>query len=165
MKQQDILILLKLLSLKDSNCTQVQIADALLISRSEISEGLERLKISGLVDHSKTKVQKLAAREFLVHGLRYVFPPKLGTKVRGIATAHSASPIMEHLKVGDEMYVWKAAKGTKRGIEIEPIYKTVPKIVDQDPDLYELLVIVDTLRIGRVRELEIAIAELDKKLK
>jgi len=37
-------------------------------------------------------------------------------------------------------------------------------IVTSQPKLYEYLVIVDTLRIGRVREVEAAILKLDKRL-
>lgn len=36
------------------------------------------------------------------------------------------------------------------------MYKSVPEIVNDDAELYELLVIVDTLRIGKIREIEIA---------
>ena len=45
---------------------------------------------------------------------------------------------------------------------IEPLYKSVPEIVNDDAELYELLVIVDTLRIGKIREIEIAKSELKK---
>jgi hypothetical protein len=164
MKPQDILVVLKLLSLRKQDWTQAQIADSLLISAAEMSAVFERLKKSRFIDASKQQVRKLAIREFLIHGLKYVFPPQLGTKVRGIATGHSAPPIRQHIIESEEIYVWKSAKGNRRGIEINPLYKTVPKIVATDPELYELLVIVDTLRIGKVREIEIAIAELDKKL-
>ena len=57
------------------------------------------------------------------------------------------------------------AKGIKRGQSIEPLYKTVPKIAQKDKSLYELLALTDTLRVGRAREIKIAIEELEKRMK
>ena len=164
MKPQDILVVLMLLSIRKDEWTQAQIADSLMISKAEMSQIFARLRTCGFLDLSKTHLQKLAIREFLIHGLKYVFPAKPGTKVRGIATAFSAPPIQKHITGNGDIYVWKSAKGNRRGIEIKPLYKTVPKIVNHLPGLYELLVITDTLRIGKVREVEIAISELDKIL-
>lgn len=59
-----------------------------------------------------------------------------------------------------EKYVWPDAKGDMRGAAITPLYKTVPAAVANDSILYNLLAIADTLRIGRVREVEIAKVEL-----
>ncbi|GHT32092.1 hypothetical protein AGMMS49574_14970 [Bacteroidia bacterium] len=106
----------------------------------------------------------MALREFLITGLKYVFPAQIGATVRGIGTAHSASPIKELISEGKEIYVWAYSRGTRRGNSVSPLYKTVPKIVGSQSDLYEYLVIADTLRIGRVREIEIAINALDKRL-
>ena len=47
---------------------------------------------------------------------------------------------------------------------IEPLYPSVPEAAMRDEELYQLLVIVDTLRIGRAREKEIAIKELRIRL-
>ena len=42
--------------------------------------------------------------------------------------------------------------------------KSFLSVAQNDSDLYELLVIVDTLRLGRAREKEIAANELAKRL-
>ena len=102
--------------------------------------------------------------EFLLYGLKYVFPTEPGALVKGIPTAHSASPIKEHI-YSNEMYVWPYAKGTHRGQAIEPLYKTLPQVATEDNLFYELLTIVDTIRVGRVREIKIATLELNKRLK
>jgi hypothetical protein len=44
-------------------------------------------------------------------------------------------------------------------------HKTIPQIVQDDELFYELLTIIDTIRVGRVREVKIAIDELNKRLK
>lgn len=163
-KPQDILTLLKIVSLGYEPWTQVQLAEGLKISPAEVSNVFDRLVEAGFVNQSKDRINKQALKEFLVHGLKYTFPPKVGAKTRGIATAHSASPIKEHIHEGEDNFVWPYYKGTKRGLQIEPLYKTVPEVVGGDAALYELLVIVDTLRIGRAREIEVAVAQLDKRL-
>lgn len=162
-KSQDILILLYLLT-KSEGWLQSEVAESLLISPAEVSNALNRCVVSGLINGDKSRVNKLALREFLIGGLKYAFPAEVSTKVRGIATAHSASPIKEKIAEGEDIYVWSHYLGTRRGFGVKPLYKTVPKIAEKNPALYELLVIADTIRIGKVREIEIAIEELDKRL-
>ena len=136
MRPQDIVILLKKISPAGYDMKGKDLAQSLNISPSEISESLERSMLSGLVDSDKKKVNTLALREFLLFGIRYCFPIQVGNK-----------------------------NGSLRGQSIEPLYYSVPEAAARDKDLYRLRVIVDTLRIGRTREREIAINELDKYLK
>jgi len=164
MRPHDIVILIKMLTLCNEKLSMVEMADCLQISQGEISKAMDRNAIAGLVSPDKTKVNKLALREFLIFGLKYVFPPQVGHSARGIATAHSAPPVNQHITEGNEHYVWSYYKGTKRGNTIVPLYDKIPRIVENQPNLYEFLTIIDTLRIGKKREIEIAIAELDKRL-
>jgi hypothetical protein len=164
MRPQDIVVLLKIIALKHDDWKNTDLAYSLQISASEVSEVLNRCKISGLIDSNKRKIHLNSLKEFLLYGLKYVFPTEPGSLVRGIATAHSASPINEQIS-GNDMYVWPYDKGNQRGQAIEPLYKTLPAIVQNDKLFYELLAIVDTLRVGRARETEIAEKELDKRLK
>lgn len=164
LRPQDVVILLKILTFSTNDWTLADIANSLKISISEVSGALERCRISGLINQSKKKVNKLSLREFLIYGLKYIYPAQIGAPVRGIATAHSAPPINSHITEGKDILVWANSKGTRRGNSVSPLYSTVPKVVLAQPELYEYLVIVDTLRVGRVREKEIAIVELDKRL-
>ena len=164
MRPQDIVILLKMVSLGEKKCSLVEMADFLYISTSEISKAMERNVVAGLVSSDKARVNKLALRDFLIYGLKYVFPPQPGSSTRGIATAHSARPVNQYISGNGENYVWKYYKGSKRGNSIVPLYDKIPKFIENQPELYEFLTIVDTLRIGKNREIEIAIQELDKKL-
>jgi len=164
MRPQDIVILLQIMIFGNRKWTFEELATSLLISVTEISFAMERNKLAGLVNPNKTKVNKLAFRDFLIYGIKYVFPPQIGHSARGIATAHSAPPVKKYMTEGNEHYVWAYYKGTKRGNTIVPLYSKIPKIVESQPDLYELLTIIDTLRVGKKREVEIAINELDKRL-
>ena len=164
MRPQDIVVLLKIIALKQDNWKNSDLAYSLKISPSEISEVLNRCKIAGLVDSKKRKVHINSFKEFLIYGLKYVFPAEPGSVLRGIPTAHSAFPINENISSGGDIYVWPYANGNQRGQAIEPLYKTLPATVQEDKLFYELLVIIDTIRVGRAREIQIAIEELEKRL-
>ncbi|MDO9340381.1 MAG: hypothetical protein Q7T72_07635 [Bacteroidales bacterium] len=164
MRPQDIVVLLKIIALKHDNWKNSDLAYSLQISPSEISEVLNRCKIAGLIDSKKRKVHINSFKEFLIYGLKYVFPAEPGSVLRGIPTAHSAFPISEYISSGSDIYVWPYAKGNQRGQAIEPLYKTLPATVQEDKLFYELLVIIDTIRVGRAREIQIAIEELEKRL-
>ena len=164
MKPQDIVILLKKLTTSGKNLSCRGLAESLGISASSVSESLERCKKAQLVDRHKKSVNALALREFLIHGIAYVFPVEAGRVGRGMPTYASASPIQENLANSTESFVWHYAKGTVRGQQIDPLYPTVPEAALRDEELYHLLVIVDTLRMGRAREKEIAIEELTKRI-
>jgi len=163
MKPQDILILLKIVSTKNEAWSQKPMAEALCMSQSEVSESVARSKYAGLLEPQGKKVMKLALMEFLQYGIRYVFPQKPGPVVRGIPTSHSASPLKDEIN-STEDFVWPYAKGTVRGHSIVPLYISVPEAALKDAALYELLVLVDALRVGRAREKELAIKELKKHL-
>ena len=159
MKPQDIVLLLKIISMQNDSWNQLQTAAALNMSQSEISESVARSKYAGLLDSKGKKVMKLALMEFLEFGVKYVFPQRPGAIVRGIATAHSAAPL-NSIIVSEEHYVWPSGKGNLRGQAIMPLYPSVVDAVQKDEMLHELLALVDAIRVGRAREKEIAINEL-----
>ena len=163
MKPQDIVLLLKIISIDDNSWNQSSVAAELGISQAEISESVARSKNSGLLDAKGKTVMKYALAEFLQYGIRYVFPSKPGAVVRGIPTAHSASPLNGEIE-SIEQYVWAYAKGKARGQSIEPLYPSVPEAALKDEKLYELLAITDAIRVGRSREKEIAVEYLKKHL-
>lgn len=165
MRPQDIAVLLKIIAIKNKSWRNFDLAQELNISPSEISEALNRCKIAKLIDSEKKEIHINALSEFLTYGLKYVFPAQPGAIVKGIPTAHSASPIKEKISSGNESYVWQDPRGTIRGQSIIPLYKTIPLAILNDATFYELMVIVDTIRIGRAREVKIAIDELNKRLR
>lgn len=165
MRPQDVVILLKISTMQGNAWRFQDIAESLKISPSEVSESLQRSSLAGLVSENKRTVYTSSFLDFLVSGLKYVFPALPGAVVRGIPTAHSAPPINATIEAGTENYVWQSAKGTLRGQAIEPLYKTVPDAIVEDKALYELLALADVIRIGRAREVNLAIAEFKKRLK
>lgn len=163
LKPQDIVILLKIIALGNQSWYHHTIAEELGMSQSEVSQSLNRSKYAGLIDDARKKVNKLAFVEFLLHGITYAFPQKPGAIVRGVLTAHSAEPLNKVIQ-STKKYVWPYAKGIDRGQAIEPLYKTIVEASLKDRDLYELLTLADALRVGRVREKELAKKELEKRI-
>ncbi len=106
-KSQDILVLLKILTAKSPSWRQVDFAHELGMSQSEVAMALERARGARLIDESKRKLFRSAFIEFLIYGLKYVFPAEPGPLVRGMATAHSAPPLAKHIVAGEsDNYVW-----------------------------------------------------------
>lgn len=164
MKEQDLVVLLKKLTSRGRSLSLRKIAEELGMSTSSVSISLKRSAMAQLVDHRLKRINTLALQEFMVHGLAYVFPAETGRIIRGVPTYVSASPIKEHVTNTANQYVWRYAKGEARGQLIKPLYPSVPEAALRDEELYQLLVIADTLRMGRSREKEIAIAELNKHI-
>lgn len=120
--------------------------------------------MAGLIDESKRRVYRKNLMEFIEFGLHYVFPQFPGSMVTGIPTAHSHSFYAAKFGHGEMNYAWPDDNGTMRGLSIIPLYKNVVKAVKQNDELYKLLASIDIIRVGRVREMEVAIAELKKTI-
>jgi len=172
MKPQDIVIAFKIISksAKSEIWTQNQIALELCMSPSEINAGLKRLQEAGLltssIGHQNSRIKHNLLCEFILHGIRYVFPAKLGELIRGIATGYAAPAFNNKIAIGnDPVPVWPFAEGNARGLAITPLYKSVPLSIAKYPDqlFYDMLSLVDAIRCGMARERNLA-ADLLKKI-
>jgi hypothetical protein len=165
---QDIVVLAKLVSYGGRRPPIAQVAVDLSLSSSQVHLSLKRLERSRLID-SATKGCKPLLRpveEFLVHGVKYVFPARRGEPTRGVPTAHAAPPLRDQIAAGADLPpVWPSPTGQVRGITLEPLHKIAPFAAAQDPVVYELLALVDALRDGRARERQIAERELALRLR
>ncbi|HLO70288.1 MAG TPA: hypothetical protein VK167_05435 [Flavipsychrobacter sp.] len=162
MKPQDIVVLLKIILYKGSAWQSKELAAKLHISPSEVSKSLQRSEYAGLIN-AERGVARQALMEFIQYGLSYVFPAKPGSMVNGVLTAHS-HPYMAKYFSSSMKYVWADAKGYDRGLEIEPLYENAVKAVKEDEQLYKILALIDVIRVGRVREMKLAIDELKKEI-
>ena len=66
------------------------LAEALATSTSAVHRGVARLQSAGLAARGTRTVARPALREFLLHGVRYAFPPVRGQEVVGLPTAWSS---------------------------------------------------------------------------
>ena len=163
MSPLDVVVLLKIITYGNQAWFQQSMAESLHMSQSEVSKSVARSKGAALLDPSGKKVRKLAFMELLQYGLSYVFPQSPGALVRGVPTAHSAPPLNQIIQ-STENYVWPSGKGKVRGQSIIPLYPSVVEAAEKDEKLYELLALVDALRVGRAREKKLAIQELKKRI-
>lgn len=163
MKPQDIVILLKILTIEDPNWQYRDLAAQLFISISEISQSLNRSHFANLIDGRKRGVHRQSLMQFIHYGLRYVYPAHPGIIVTGIPTAHSY-PYYSNQFVSELNYVWPDEDGNMRGSAIHPLYSSVAKAVKNDELLYQLLASIDILRVGRAREIKVAIDVLEKAI-
>jgi hypothetical protein len=161
MRPIDVAILLKKITPAGCVMNGKQLAESLGISAAEVSIAMERNRIAGLVDSGKSRVNVLALKDFLVYGIRYCFPAQPGRLVRGMPTASSAEPVRHAVTSNGEQYVWNDPTGSERGQSVIPLYGNAPLAAKSDKDLYSLLAIVDSLRIGKSRERQAAIEELN----
>ena len=164
LKPQDLLVLLKLHLWQGKSWRYSDLATSLGMSASEVHAGLQRSVTAKLYNSESHQVLLPHLAEFLIHGLKYVYPVVPGTMVRGIPTAHAVSPLKEIISSSAEPYVWAADFGEVRGLAIEPLYPSVLVAVKTDPALHELLGLVDALRCGRVREQQLAATMLAERL-
>jgi len=167
LKPQDVVVVLKLLGYGSRRPPFAQIASDLSMSPSEIHAAVKRAQAAHLLHGPElySRPNESALEEFLIHGIKYVFPAERGAASRGIPTAYAAEPLNRLIVRGDEpIPVWPYPKGESRGVAFAPLYRTVPIAALRDPQLYKLLAIVDALRDGRARERRLAEQELKKIL-
>ncbi len=199
MKSQDILLLLKLVSLERRQATAVAANRAALgipddwrgwanspteeadfpvpvgedtfsmrgleestgISKSEVSHSLRRCMDVGLAKPERgtgtPRTNTRALLGFVMNGLKYVFPARPGPLVRGIPTAHAAPVLAGRLmSAGEHIHVWEDGNGSVQGQRVEPLYKSVPRAVRRDAELYAMLALADSVRLGQERESALA---------
>ncbi len=60
--------------------------------------------------------------------------------------------------------VWPDVDGKVMGQSVAPLHATVPVVAKSHPKLYELLALVDAIRLGGARERELAAKELRNRL-
>lgn len=169
LKPQDIMIILKLCSVNNSSWTQASLAQDLSMSPSEINAGLKRAEQSNLVrklESGKYKTVKRNLEEFLIHGIKYCFPPVKGEPTRGQVTAYAGPVLQEVMQQGSDLApVWPDPEGQVRGYAFEPLYPSAIHAIKKDEKLYRLLSLVDALREGRAREAKVAQKHLKEELR
>lgn len=166
LKSQDIVVSVKLLVHKDDDWTYRGLAEELKMSYSGVHDAVKRAEQAGLLNPEKGHVISRPFLEFLQGGLRYVYYTRPGRLVRGIPTAHSGPPLQEKIRSDEQdLFVWPEPEGRKRGQLIEPLYHTVPEAVQEDQQLYEWLNLLESIRVGRTRERNLALEMCEKRLK
>lgn len=164
-KPQDVVVALALCSGATPSETYAELARSLGMSASEVHACVRRLSEARLVEPNSRNIRREALLQFLLHGVPYAFPARTKEITRGLPTAWAAPVMSEKLDTSDQLPpVWPDPEGTVQGVSLQPLYPSVPKAARNHPDLYDLLALVDAIRIGRARERAIATTGLKQRL-
>ena len=165
---QDVVVLAKLLSYSGRRPPLVRMAVDLVLSTSQVHAALTRLAAARLVfnDARDSRPNSKAVEEFLVHGVKYMFPAVRGHVTRGMLTSYAAPPLNRQISTGRDLPpVWPLATGQHRGVSLAPLHRTAPLAARADTHLYELLALLDALRDGRARERNLAAREIAERVR
>jgi hypothetical protein len=166
LKGEDIVLLLKLASSVRDDWTVRDLEVTTTIPKSSVQRSLERLNEAGLLKPDNRAARMAQAEEFLLHGMRYVFPAPLGAATRGIPAAWAAEPLVAQFPDAAELPpVWPHLHGPIRGQALEPLHRTAINAAAKDPNLGELLALVDGMRAGDARIRGVASEMLSDRLK
>ena len=165
---QDLLVLLKAAAHPPQRWTYAALGAELALSASEAHASVKRAVACGLAV-APARGEWLPLRpqllEFMLHGVRYVWPATPGPVKRGVPTAFGAEPLASHLTVAPgEAPVWAHPSGSAKGPTLSPLYRTAPQAALADPALHRLLALLDALRTGRARERALAARLLQAEL-
>lgn len=174
LKPHDIVIALKLLqATEESVPTYAELASALKMSASEAHSAVARGLEAGLLRKPLANSERTmpipvraALAEFLVSGVKYIWPAVRGPVTRGIPTASSMPSVASLLGMAQPELplVWPYPEGTVRGESVGPLYLRTPAIVAGDAVLHEWLALIDIMRLKTGREATLAAAAIQKKL-
>ena len=166
-KSQDVVVALKLCT-GNANSSYAKLGQELGMSASEVHASVRRLVKARLVQPEPKMVRRGPLVEFLIHGVPYVFPASQKAEpVRGVPTAWAAPAMEGKFVVGSGSHlgpVWPDPEGDTQGTSVSPLYPSVPHAARVDKKLYDLLALVDALRIGRARERQFAKEEIRNRL-
>jgi hypothetical protein len=172
LKPQDVLVALRT-ALQPAGVLFrfAEAAKALGLSRSEVHAAVGRCVAARLMSRVPSRVDSAVATnrtnllEFLLHGVKYAFPPELGGVTRGIPTGYAAPVLRDRFAPTDSLPpVWPHPAGAVRGRAFEPLYRSAPAAAAADPALYSALALVDAVRGGSARDREQAAGLLTELL-
>lgn len=168
LKPQDLLVLLKVAAHPPQRWTYAALGEALAMSASEVHACVRRAVACGLAV-APARGEWLPVRpsllEFVLHGVRYIWPATPGPVKRGVPTAFGAEPLAGMVTaVPGEAPVWAYPAGTAKGPTLSPLYRTAPQAALADPALHRMLALLDALRTGRARERAMAAQLMEAEL-
>lgn len=99
---------------------------------------------------------------YVVNSVRRIFI-NLVLLLEGFSISHAAPPLANFIQSG-ENHIWPNGKDTVKGQSIVPLYPGVIDACRIDSWLHEVIALVDAIRVGRVREKEIAVNELKNRI-
>jgi hypothetical protein len=152
LRPPDLFVLLGLLRPSlDPGWSVRSLAEDLQLPHAAVQRSLARLAETPAYDAARKRVNRTAAEELLTHAIPFIAPARLGAPTRGVPTAWAVPPLSDQVS-GDELPpVWPDPLGDTRGLGVEPLHESARVAAGADPSLYEMLALVDGLRVGDAR--------------
>lgn len=161
LRPHDVVVLLQLVL--SPEVSFAELARQTGVSVGEAHNAVKRLEKTPLLSRKGERPAVSRLLDFLLHGVPNVFPGQLGPEARGVPTAHSGSDLREKMVFEGEV-VWPSVHGNIRGESLVPLVGEAPELAEDNPELYRLLTLIDALRVGKVRERELAASMLRERL-
>lgn len=145
------------------------LANSIGLSKSVLNLSLNHCLDIGLAIREREsgipRANTMALYKLIEGGAKYYWPTKLGQITRGISTAYAAPVLSDKLSgTGDLVPVWPHPTGKTKGQAVAPLHPCVTKAVQNDPQLYAYLALIDAIRVGSTREANIAKQLLSEQL-
>jgi hypothetical protein len=168
LRPQDILITCKLFALGDAEWPIRKLAGSLSISIGEVHGAIERCKAAGVLGtpRGKLNVNRRKFFELSSVSVPQVYYAVRGSVETGVPTAmHAESLKGVFSRDGRPIpLVWISDLGTVKGESLLPLYPTVPRAVQHDPTLHQLLALIDVVRVGDARDRKLATDLLERMI-
>jgi hypothetical protein len=123
------------------------------ISVSEAHASVQRLDAANLLSPGERRIVLSRFWDLLKFGVPCVYPIQLGPNAIGIPTGATAPVFSDSIEDAEPM-VWPYADGETLGVAVDPLYPRAPELAKRNPELYDRLAMLDSLRSGVGREFE-----------
>jgi len=136
------------------------LADSLGISPGEISKSNRRLIKAKLIapgiDANEYDTVTRNMREWLCFGIQYSILVEAQGLGSGLVTSWSNPRIKSEFIPREVPHVWIFPGGDTYGEGISPLYPKAPAASYEDENMHHILSLIDAIRLGKPRELDIA---------
>lgn len=165
MDDRDVLSLLGLLRHGSKpNWTVRSLARELRVPPASLHRSLARLGETPAYDATRGRINVSATMELFEHALPFVAPASLGAPTRGVPTAWAVLPLSDAIGAVGDPPVWPSSAGEVRGRAVQPLHPAAISLATSDPWMYEMLALVDGVRVGDARVREVAKELLRERL-
>ena len=156
---QDILPLMVLFKESQNELLhQAKLSTRLQWSASALHRSLLRLNDSKLWNKSCNRVDHHATINFLRYGLPHVFPAELQTLCRGMVTAQLPEIAQPQIP-----FVWPDESSSTMGLGVQPLDAGFIHLSHNETELKPWLDLVEVFRLGRVREIALAVKTMEEE--
>lgn len=167
LKPQDLLVALKVCVNGDREFLLASLGQELLMAVSAVHGSIRRCEQAQLLSRASGSIRAVRPylAEFVVHGARFAFPGMQGPMSRGMPTAIAGPSLRQHFDLSNAVLpVWPDAQGDTYGPSLTPLHHTAAAASRLDEKLFDVLTLLDALRIGAARERELASTMLLERL-